>query len=53
MTLDIWRAIIARSKSLLLEQTFRLEMIRFYVDLCNQRQADRNELLGWMNRALA
>jgi hypothetical protein len=32
---------------------FRLAMIRFYVDLCNRRQADRNELLGWLNRALA
>jgi lysozyme family protein len=32
---------------------FRLAMIRFYVDLCNRRQADRNELMGWLNRALA
>jgi lysozyme family protein len=32
---------------------FRVAMARFYVELCNQRAADRNELLGWLNRALA
>jgi len=32
---------------------FRLQMIQFYAGLCNQRAADRNELLGWVNRALA
>lgn len=32
---------------------FAVSVIRMYADLCNQRAADRNELLGWVNRALA
>lgn len=46
-------AAINRCMAESLLNAFRLKMIQFYVDLCNQRQADRNELLGWVNRALA